>query len=129
MRGKKDTLMAKELARQLRKNMTDAERCLWQHIRNRQLLGYKFRRQHELGTYIVDFVCLERKIILEVDGGQHIDRVVYDQKRTDWLTNQGFWVFRFWNNEVLEDTKLVLEMICKYIDAPSSQPSPNGRRS
>ena len=98
-------------AKELRRNMTDAERLLWQKLRNRNLIGYKFRRQHPVQHYIVDFVCLEKMLIIEVDGGQHGDRQAYDQKRTLVLQNLGFRVIRFWNNEVLQETGPVLEKI------------------
>jgi very-short-patch-repair endonuclease len=89
-------------AKQLRKNPTDAERILWQHLRVRQLGGYKFRRQQPLGNYIVDFVCLERRVVIELDGGQHNTQVAYDEQRTAWIEEQGFRVLRFWNNEVMQ---------------------------
>jgi very-short-patch-repair endonuclease len=85
-------------ARELRKNPTDAERKLWAHLRLRQIGGYKFRRQHPLGPYIVDFVCIEKKLIVEVDGGQHDEKRFYDAKRDKWLEEKGFKVIRFWNN-------------------------------
>lgn len=96
-------------ARQLRKNMTDAERRLWQHLRSKQTLGYKFRRQEPIGSYIVDFVCYEKKLIIEVDGGQHLEKQAeYDKARDAWLKEQGFTVLRFWNNHVLGNTDGVL---------------------
>lgn len=98
-------------ARNLRQNQTDAERLLWQHLRNRQMLGYKFRRQMPIEPYIADFVCLELKLILELDGGQHADQIEYDQHRTERLQQRGFKVMRFWNNEVLQNTDGVLEAV------------------
>jgi len=98
-------------AQALRKNPTDAERKLWAHLRLRQLGGYKFRRQHSLGPYIVDFICIEKKLIIEVDGGQHDDNKFYDSKRDKWLENKGFRVLRFWNNEVLTYIENVKEVI------------------
>lgn len=74
--------MDRSKARQLRKSLTDAEHILWQHLRLRQLGGYKFRRQQPLGNYIVDFVCIERRVVIEVDGGQHNTQVAYDEQRT-----------------------------------------------
>jgi very-short-patch-repair endonuclease len=90
-------------AKGLRKNLTDAEQKLWQHLRNRQLEGYKFRRQQLIGKYIVDFVCFEKKLVVELDGGQHLDseRIEYDSNRTRWLESRGYRVLRFWNHEVL----------------------------
>ena len=98
-------------ARSLRRSMTDAEMQLWQHLRNRRLLGFKFRRQVPLGKFIADFVCLGAKLIIEVDGGQHAERESEDRYRTDWLTREGFRVLRFWNDDVLLRTDSVLESI------------------
>jgi very-short-patch-repair endonuclease len=91
--------------------MTDAERLLWRHLRQRQVEGYKFRRQHPVGHYIVDFACLEGCLIVEVDGGQHADRKGYDRERTAWLEEQGFRVLRFWNTDVLGNIDGVREVI------------------
>ena len=88
------------IARKLRSNLTDAEKLLWKHLRLRQLHGYKFRRQFPLGSYVVDFICLEARLVIEVDGGQHVERSVQDERRTEWLRQQGFTVLRFWNNQV-----------------------------
>jgi len=98
-------------AKALRKRSTDVEIVLWRHLRAKQMEGLKFRRQQPIGDYIVDFVCFEKKIIIEVDGGQHAVETVRDAERDDWLRNQGFTVLRFWNNEVLTNTEGVLEKI------------------
>ncbi|WAR44706.1 endonuclease domain-containing protein [Methylomonas rapida] len=98
-------------ARNLRKNQTDAERLLWRHLRDRQLCGQKFRRQFPVEPFIVDFVCLEVKLIVELDGGQHAEQLEYDQCRTEQLQKRGFKIIRFWNNEVLQNTTGVLEAI------------------
>ncbi len=118
-------------ARGLRQRSTDAERALWMHLRNRQLAGCKFRRQVPIGEYIVDFVCLERKVVIEVDGGRHQEQVPYDTDRTTWLESQGFQVLRFWNHEVLTDTEAVQEALLVALQedspspySPSPQPSP-----
>jgi len=103
-------------ARAMRAGMTDAERRLWQAIRQRHLLGRRFRRQHVLGPYIVDFICLEANLIIEVDGGQHADRADSDDRRTRWLEQKGYRVLRFWNNEVLTELEAVLEDIAKALD-------------
>jgi very-short-patch-repair endonuclease len=95
--------MPDERARQLRKNMTDAERKLWHYLRLRQLEGHKFRRQVRIGPYIADFVCLKAMLVIEVDGGQHADARAYDSRRDDFLRGQGYRVLRFWNNEVLSN--------------------------
>jgi very-short-patch-repair endonuclease len=97
-------------ARTLRATQTDAERLLWRHLRNRGLYGWKFRRQRPIGQYVADFVCMEAKLIVEVDGSQHMENRD-DVKRTAGLESQGFRVMRFWNNEVLEQTEAVLSAI------------------
>ena len=86
--------MHKARARELRKNPTEAERVLWQHIRRRQLGGYRFRRQQPLGEYIVDFFCFEKRLVVEIDGGQHSERVSYDTARTASLKSRGFRVLK-----------------------------------
>jgi len=127
----------KRFARKLRKNMTDTERLLWRHLRNRELGGYKFRRQRPVGPYIVDFVCLEKKLVVEVDGGQHAGQMELDAKRSDYLKEKGYRVMRFWNNEVLKETESVLTVILSSLDgnvtalspsSPSPRPSPRGAR-
>lgn len=106
-------------ARDLRANMTDAERRLWQGLRGRQLGGYKFRRQIPIGPYIVDFACLEARLVIEVDGGQHLGSAE-DQARDAWLMSEGYRVFRFWNHEVLLQTTDVLERIWNALNDPAS---------
>lgn len=88
-------------AKSLRRSQTDAEKLLWQKLRNRQVCNAKFRRQYVIGKYIVDFICIEHDLILEVDGGHHAEQQQYDDCRTDFLNQQGFQVIRFWNNDVL----------------------------
>ena len=100
-----------ENARNLRKHLTAAENKLWQLIRKRQVLGFKFRKQAPIGPYIADFVCFEKKLVIEVDGGQHKDHKPYDEKRTTWLKSQGFEAVRFWNNDVLQDPEAVIGTI------------------
>jgi very-short-patch-repair endonuclease len=99
------------LAKNLRINYADAERHLWNHLRARRLDGLKFRRQQPVGRYIVDFVCFEKRIIIEVDGGQHSWEKERDEARDKWLSKEGFRVLRFWNNEVLKNINGVLEVI------------------
>jgi very-short-patch-repair endonuclease len=96
-------------ARELRHNMTDAERTLWRELR-RTALGARFRRQAPVGQYIVDFACLEARLIVEVDGGQHAESR-NDERRDRCLASQGFRVLRFWNNDVLGNMRAVLEVI------------------
>jgi very-short-patch-repair endonuclease len=103
--------MSIERARQLRKNLTDAERKLWKYLRRKQIEGHRFRRQVPIGPYYVDFLCLERRLVVEVDGGQHADRQAEGAKRTAWLESQGFCVMRCWNNEVLQNFEGVIEAI------------------
>ena len=118
------------LARVLRKNSTDAERCLWSRLRGRRLEGVKVRRQQILGPYVVDFLCLEPKLVIEVDGGQHAERISNDLQRTEYLKVLGYRVLLFWNHEVLEDPDAVLESIrAALVDIPSPPPSPGGRGS
>ncbi len=111
--------MGTERARILRKNSTDAERKLWQHFRRYQANGCKFRRQQPIGPYIVDFVCFEKRLIIEVDGGQHIQQVEDDNARTQWLRSQGFQVLRFWNNQVLKEIGDVQELILRKLELPN----------
>ena len=100
----------RQRARDLRKNSTDAERHLWYHLRANRL-GFKFKRQVPIGAYIVDFVCLEKRLIIELDGGQHMDNQIYDTKRTEWLMAHRFKVLRFWNHDVFQQTPSILEVI------------------
>jgi very-short-patch-repair endonuclease len=95
------------LARTLRSNPTEAERALWKQLRLRQLEGYKFRRQQPLGRYIVDFVCFEKKLIIELDGGQHAEQVASDTARSAWIEAQGFRILRFWNHDGLKNIEAV----------------------
>lgn len=108
----------KGIAQKLRKNSTDTEKYLWKYLRGKQLEGFKFRRQHPFGRYIVDFINLERKIIIEVDGGQHLENKK-DKLRDKWLKEQGYEVLRFWDNEVLTNIKSVLEVIRGKLLSPS----------
>jgi len=111
-------------ARVLRKNLTDAEQVLWRHLRHRQVAGFKFRRQHPVGPYICDFVCLEEMLVIEVDGGQHAAAIVYVQRRSHYLRSQGHEVLRFWNNEVLLQTDSVLDVIYSYLASGDLVPPP-----
>ena len=113
-------------ARHVRKQSTEAEKTLWRHVRSRQLAGYRFRRQAPLGKYIADFLCYERGLVIEIDGGQHQRRTEADKKRTNWLETQGFRVIRFWINQVLAETEAVLEAILREMQGEDS-PSPPHR--
>ena len=103
-------------ARELRKRSTNTEQLLWKYLRSRRFSNTKFRRQEPVGKFIVDFVSFEKKIVIEVDGGQHNQKaeVKNDQRRDRWFKEQGFVVLRFWNNEVLKNTVAVLEKIKNY---------------
>jgi very-short-patch-repair endonuclease len=115
--------MSNAKARQLRRNLTEAERLLWRHLRLRQLEGSKFRRQQLIGQYIVDFVCFEHRLVIELDGGQHCEQIAYDTERSGWLQAQGFRVLRFWNHEVLQYIEAVKEVIREAVPPPSSSPT------
>lgn len=95
----------------LRQNLTKAELKLWQILRNKRFMNLKFRRQYPVGAYIVDFICISEKLIIELDGGQHAEQIEYDTRRTLYLQQLGFRVLRFWNNEVFEQLESVLEQI------------------
>jgi very-short-patch-repair endonuclease len=114
-------------ARELRKHSTDAERFLWQHLRLRQINGDRFRRQRPVGPYILDFVRLEKRIAIEVDGGQHNELVSRDQARDAWLKKQGFVVLRFWNHEVFNEISSVKEVIWKMLKETPSLVLPRRR--
>lgn len=124
--------MLQKFQKLLRRNQTDAETLLWRYLRDRKLEGFKFRRQHIIQGYIVDFVCLEKKLVIELDGGQHAAQQTYDHKRTQKLQQEGFQVLRFWNNDVLNNTEGVWNVICKTINNPSPAPKvyplPQGER-
>ena len=119
-----DNKQAKNLGRELRRQGTPAERVLWLKLRNKQLAGFKFRRQQPPGNYIVDFISFDKKKIIEIDGGQHNeDRIAgQDEIRTAWLIGQGFQVIRFWNNEVLDNLEGVLFQIQTILDIDTPSP-------
>jgi very-short-patch-repair endonuclease len=111
-------------AKQLRKSSTEAERVLWHSLRARQIEGLKFRRQQPIGGHIVDFACLEKALVIEVDGGQHGEdaQAEKDGARDRWLESEGFTVLRFWNHDVLSNTEGVLETIRRVcLDGPSRE--------
>lgn len=109
-------------ARALRSSMTDAERRLWSRLRKRSL-GCKFRRQAPVGRYVLDFLCLEKKLVVELDGGQHADRRK-DRARDSWLGEQGFSILRFWNTEVLRNVEGVVGAIRLGLETPLSPTLP-----
>jgi len=117
-------------ARQLRRFPTEAEAYLWRQLRGRDFKGLKFRRQLALGNYIVDFVCLERRLIIELDGSQHNAEAhrEYDKVRDRWLRSQGFRILRYWNNEVFEEWEAIAEAIWKAVQEEPLTPSPSPAR-
>ena len=117
-------ILGAHLQRELRNAPTDAERMLWRHLKGRQIENCKFRRQHPYGDYILDFACLERSVVVELDGSQHFDAAEYDAERTQFLEHAGFAVLRFWNNEVLSELEGVLETIRRELVARDLTPSP-----
>ena len=115
---------ARVRARSLRETPTNAETLLWFHLRDRRMADRKFRRQRPIGPYFADFVCLEAKLIVELDGGQHVDAAAYDENRTRFMQAEGYRVLRFWNNEVLTRTDAVRERILQALQEGSPHPSP-----
>lgn len=109
-------------SRNNRKNQTDAEKLLWYYLKNKQLAGYKFRRQYPIHRYILDFYCLEKKLAIELDGSQHLIKTnkQYDKRRDTTLQTYGIEVLRFWDNDVLKNIDGVLERILKKLASPKS---------
>jgi adenine-specific DNA-methyltransferase len=105
-------------AQELRKEPTATEQLLWTRLRKQQIANHKFRRQQVLRPYIVDFVCLEKKLVVELDGGQHTERQRYDERRTRWLEQHGFRVLRFWDNQVFRELEAVLRVIEQALTCP-----------
>jgi len=110
--------MSIEIARRLRRDITDAERVMWRQLRSRQLAGYKFRRQQPIDHYIVDFICFSHRFIIEIDGGQHADPTPYEEERTRYLERHGFRIARFWNNEVFGNAEGVCATILHLLHTP-----------
>ena len=120
----------RQFTKSLRQNMTDAEQLLWRHLRAHRMDGQKFRRQQPLGPYIVDFVHFGLRLIVEADGGQHVDSE-HDATRDAWLRSQGFTLLRFWNNDILHNTDAVLESIWNTVHPGTPSPPaplPRGAR-
>ena len=107
----------RDRAREMRANPTPAERQLWSMLRDRRMPSFKFKRQHVIAPYIVDFACLEHRLIIEADGGQHADSTA-DQRRDAYLRNKGYRVLRFWNNDVIENSAGVFELIYSALHTP-----------
>ncbi len=122
--------MIKRLAsvsKKLRQQSTEAEKYLWSRLRAQQMEAFKFRRQQQIGNYIADFVCFEKGLIIELDGGQHALAMESDKRRDDWLRSEGFEVVRFWNTDIFENIDGVVEAIRNRLLAPSLNPSHQGR--
>ena len=100
-----------DYARHLRNTATEAERRLWQHLRRRQMNGFKFRRQRPIGRYVCDFVCLEAGVVVELDGSQHVAQAPYDEQRDAFLRSNGYRVLRFWNGSVFLEPEAVVQTI------------------
>ena len=103
-------------ARSLRNHTTDTEQYLWRYLRGHQLGGHRFRRQVPIGNYIADFACLEAKLIIELDGGQHLEQAEYDARRDMQMGDMGFRVLRFWDNQAFQETQAVLEVILRALE-------------
>jgi very-short-patch-repair endonuclease len=115
-----------KFAKTMRHTPTDAEKTLWRELRARRFDDFKFKRQQPLGSYIVDFICFERRLIVEIDGGQHNEPV--DAERTNWLEQQGFRVARYWNNDVLNNLEGVLSDLSGCLCNPPPLPNPSPAR-
>lgn len=115
-------------AKELRRKQTDAERVLWMRLRARQVNGLKFRRQHPIGRYIADFCCPEKCLVIEIDGGQHMNRTFADERRTEFLVQEGYRVLRYWNHDVLAAPEAVLQHIIQETESPSPRPLPERAR-
>lgn len=105
--------------------MTDTEKRLWKLLRRRQFAGFRFRRQAPIGAYVVDFFCPAANLIIELDGGHHVDRAEADRRRTDYLTRAGYRVLRFWNNELNENEQGVLTIIAQALGIDETPSCPN----
>jgi very-short-patch-repair endonuclease len=122
-RSSRERGMKRAQAKQLRTQMTDAERRLWYRLRANRFLDLKFKRQAPIGPYVVDFICFEYKLVVEVDGGQHADSEA-DRRRDDWLRHEGYTVLRFWNHDVLKFTDVVLDEVARSLTSEQYTPLP-----
>ena len=119
--------MANEFARRLRRGQTETEKEFWSKVRNRAFGDHKFRRQHPIGRFIADFVCLDAKLVIELDGGQHLQQQEKDAARTAWLDREGYMVLRFWDNQVFKEWEGVAETVWRALTDRS--PEPRGMRT
>ncbi len=115
--NRRPTPNSRQRARELRKEQTKMEWRLWAQLRQRQLAGLRFRRQHPIGPFIVDFCCKEHSLIIELDGSSHDDQVEYDEERSAWLEAQGFRIIRFTNEQVRTNLEGVLIAIAASVGA------------
>ena len=106
-----DKVLARDKARALRRDPSDAEQKLWQRLRGRRFQNWKFRRQYPVGPYVADFCCVDGQLVIELDGGQHVEAAEKDQARTRFMESVGFVVIRFWNEEVFTEIEAVMERI------------------
>jgi len=120
--------MTRERAKRLRKEMTEAEQFVWFKLRDRRFAQFKFRLKVPIGRYIVDFVCFECKVILELDGSQHAERQEYDAARTRWFEVQGYRVLRFWNREVFQDWDMIEQVLWDALHPSPPSALPQGER-
>lgn len=120
--------MTISFARTLRKRQTDVEKILWHSLRNRQISNCKLRRQHVIGPYITDFCCVEKNLVIELDGGQHLTREKKDELRTRFLSKMGYRILRFWDDEVLKHKESALEAIRLALENPHPSPLPKRER-
>ncbi len=129
VRGSKVTKDGTAKARKLRRNQTEAEKRLWNLLRNRSVRGLKFLRQHSIGPFVVDFVCRELMLVIELDGSQHADDAEYDARRTAILNKHGYGVVRFWNTDAIQHLSSVEELVIAVASGIDVGPSPGWRYS
>ena len=127
MPSRRTTPKGYQLAHELRKEPTPAESKLWAYLRGDQL-GVNFRRQHAIGRYVPDFCCIKRKLIIELDGSQHLEQEMYDTERTEFFASLGYRVIRFWNHEVMNDINGVIRAIQMALEDHPHPPPPNATR-
>jgi len=116
MPPRRTTPQGYENARKNRKNPTPAEKKLWAHLKDRQVKGVKFRRQHAIGNYVPDFCAVKEKLIIELDGSQHLEQTEYDAERTKYFESLGYRVIRFWNNQIMKELDGVILVIIHTLD-------------
>jgi very-short-patch-repair endonuclease len=121
MPSRRTTPRGYEIAHNLRKQLTPAERTLWAHLRGGKIKRVNFRRQHAIGRYVVDFCAPRRKLVVELDGSHHLSQAGYDEERTKYLEARGFKVLRFWNDQVLSDFEGVVRAISRALESPGKQ--------